>query len=178
MGGTGAKLAWLTTGGARPLRSFGGSAASLDLTVGVQNDGEPHFNLVKRRPSETRVRELYLRFNFSRKRAAEETLVSVRAHTETGGSLRRGTRAQGLRSRRGAARTPVCGLGAGCCGSSVCASGSECEPARVVAGQVFSFLCCFLFLKLFCAVVLSPFGVIFNSETGLTAVAFLLHLFL
>lgn len=36
----------------------------------------------------------------------------------------------------------------------------------------------FFFFKLFCAVVFSSLGIIFNSKTGLTAVAFLFHLFL
>lgn len=65
--------------------------------------------------------------------------------------------------------------------------GSSCELAKVVTGTGFflSFfffgkLCClfFFFLNYFVLWYFSSLGIIFNSKTGLTAVAFLFHLFL
>lgn len=64
--------------------------------------------------------------------------------------------------------------------------GSSCELAKVVTGTgffVFFLVGCvvfffFFFLNYFVLWYFSSLGIIFNSKTGLTAVAFLFHLFL
>lgn len=102
----------------------------------------------------------------------------------------------GVSGRRGRVLVSV-GLRSGCCGRRVCFSrtaqsllhGSRCEPARVATGTGFCFcfygklfdfffVFFFFFLSYFVLWYFSSLGIIFNSKTGLTAVAFLFHLFL